>query len=228
MDLKNTIKKYYNQEYKGVTKEKRNLDRIFGIYKIYLNYLKAKKKKMLLDVGTGDGNLLKAGEERGLKVFGIDISKNAIKISKSLINKSIVAVGSGEELPFTDKSFDYITCLGSLEHFLSINKGLKEMLRVAKGNAKFCIVVPNINFWGWKLKGKLGTEQIQEKLLNLKEWERILERNNFFIIKILKDRHPPKLFNILSIIERIIYEILWHFVPLNLCPQFIFICKKYN
>ena len=48
MDLKNTIKKYYNQEYKGVTKEKRNLDRIFGIYKIYLNYLKAKKKKMLL------------------------------------------------------------------------------------------------------------------------------------------------------------------------------------
>lgn len=43
------------------------------------------------------------------------------------------------------------------------------MIRVAKNDALFCIVVPNINYLFWKFKIKKGTQQqnINETLLSL-------------------------------------------------------------
>ena len=201
-------------------------EKLFRTYSIFLDILKTEKNKNILDVGCGDGNLLKVAEDRGLLSFGVDISLSAIRTSQLITKKSKTILARGENLPFKEKFFDYITCLGSLEHFLDQKKALKELKRVSRDDAKFCIMVPNINFWGWRLEGKTGTGQVQEKLLDLNGWKKVIEKSGFSIVKTFKDKHPPKIFNTLSVIERILYEPLWYIVPLKLCPQFIFICKK--
>ena len=95
---------------------------------------------------------------------------------------------------------NYVTCLGALEHFLDLEKGIKEMVRVAKNNTLFCIVVPNINFLFWKIRGTEGTEQqdINENLLSLKQWKNIFMKESLEILKIYKDKWFMKKINIFS------------------------------
>ena len=87
-------------------------------------------------------------------------------------------------MPFKRKTFDYISCIGSLEHFLDLNKGLQEIKRVLKDEGSACIVVPNENFIGWQNKSQKGTAQqeINENLDSLDGWEALLNNNYFEIL----------------------------------------------
>jgi len=80
--------------------------------------------------------------------LGVDISDEAVKLAHRVAPESRVAVATGEALCFRDRSFDYVTCLGSLEHFLDMGQGLREMQRVAKPDALLCVMVPNSDFVG--------------------------------------------------------------------------------
>ena len=68
-----------------------------------------------------------------------------------------------EKLPFADASFDLVSCLGSLEHFVEPVVSLREMARVARGDAQFLILVPNADFLTRKLKLFGGTNQKDAK-----------------------------------------------------------------
>ena len=143
-----------------------------------LELLEPRRGATLLDVSCGSGFLLKAAHALGLAAYGVDLSDAAVRLAHQVAPESRVAVGAGEDLCFRNASFDYVTCLGSLEHFLDIARGLQEMLRVAKPGAQFCIMVPNRDFAGWKLLGHQGTAQqdINERLLSLAEWRRVFEQ----------------------------------------------------
>ena len=133
--------------------------RPYKAYPIFLNYLKVKPGGKLLDVGCGTGYLLKAANQGGLETYGVDISNEGVKIAQKVSPNSKISVGRGEELKFPDNFFDYVTCLGALEHFLSVENGIREMVRVAKNGALLCVVVPNIDYLFWKFKKGKGTEQ---------------------------------------------------------------------
>jgi ubiquinone/menaquinone biosynthesis C-methylase UbiE len=227
MPTEQEIKDWYNKRYAsgGI-----NSMRPYEAYLIFLDYLGIngiQKDKKLLDVSCGTGFLLRAASKRGLETYGTDISKEAVKIAQKTSPKSILSVGKGEDLKFNDNTFDYVTCLGSLEHFLDMNMGLFEMKRVAKKNTKFCIMVPNSKF----ILEQPGTEQqdINENLLSLKQWGDIFIKNGFKILNIYQDRWPIEQIHIFSsanplgILKRIIYKF---FLPLNYTYQFIFILKK--
>jgi 2-polyprenyl-3-methyl-5-hydroxy-6-metoxy-1,4-benzoquinol methylase len=215
---KNRIKSYYNLRY---------ISKAFGrpaeFYKSILNYLDPQEGKKLLDIGCGVGDLLKCAEQKGLVTYGIDISEEAITLAKKMAKLSVLEAGEAENLPYSLSFFDYITCIGTLEHLFDIEQGIREMKRVAKDSAKFCIVVPNSNFLVWKFKKYKGTEQPQEKLLSMKEWESILTQNGFKIIDIKKDRGPLTSSNKL---KNFIFRILTRCLSLNQTYQIIFICKK--
>lgn len=225
------IKDWYNQRYH---KKKENAWRPAVAYPIFLNYLNITPGGKLLDIGCGTGYLLNTAARRGLETYGIDISEEGVEIAKKVSPASQIAVGKGEELKFPDKFFDYVTCLGALEHFLDIGRGIKEIARVGKDNALFCIVVPNIDFLLWKISGKQGTEQqdINENLLSLEGWKNIFIENGLDVLKIYQDKWFMRKTNIFSsanplgIIKRMIYKAAWIFLPLKYTYQFVFILKK--
>ena len=225
------IKEYYNSRYSNRGDE---AFRPWEAYPEFLDYLGVSSGRRLLDVGCGNGFLLSAAEQRGLQTFGIDISEAAAELARKNAPNSEIRVGRAESLDYLDDYFDYLTCLGTLEHCLDIDKALSEMYRVTKKSAKICIMVPNLNYIMWKLHGQAGTEQqeINEQLFSLKEWLSILNRNGFAIQKNLQDKwgaHNIRIFGTKhpkDILLRMLMKLLWYFMPLRFTYQFIFICIK--
>jgi SAM-dependent methyltransferase len=97
----------------------------------------------LLDVACGGGSLLAVAERAGLVTHGIDIAQAAIERARTVAPKTELVRGMAEELPHADGSFDVVTCLGSLEHFIDPAKALEEMRRVTAPGGRAVIVVPN-------------------------------------------------------------------------------------
>lgn len=224
------IKTWYDKKYLARGK---NSWRAAGAYPIFLDYLSVSAGKKILDAGCGTGYLLKAAHERGLESYGIDISAQGVKIASVIAPESHISVGQAEQLEFSDNFFDYVTCLGVLEHFSDMEKGLQEMKRVAKPGASLCIMVPNSNFLYWKLKGASGTDQadINERLLSLHAWKKFFAQSGLEIVKIHKDKWfkeansfgaKPKQ----NFLRNIAGKIICFLLPLKYTYQFIFILRK--
>ena len=222
------VKEWYNKHHRSFGE---NSWRPPKAYSIFLDLLNVQPNHKLLDIGCGTGHLLSKASQRGLETFGVDISEEAINISCQQSPNSIIKVAKAEELPFPDSFFDYIFCLGSLEHFLDMKKALKEMKRVAKENTCFCVMVPNKNYLYWKLKRSKGTQQqkINEHLLTLERWTKLLEEEGFNVLNILKDQWPFERVDIFSslnpfgVIKRTALKLLGLTIPLHYSYQFIFI-----
>jgi SAM-dependent methyltransferase len=208
--------------------------RPFEAYPLILDVLSVRPGAALLDVSCGSGFLLRAAHERGLTAYGVDLSDSAVRLARSVSPDLRLAVCAGEDLCFRDASFDYVTCLGSLEHFLDPSRGLREMLRVARPGAQFCIMVPNRNFAGWRLLGRQGTAQqdINERLLSLAEWRRSFEGEGFVVRGVYPDRwHAVKWRvgarrGLWRAVQGLLLEIAWRLLPLSWQYQFIFVLER--
>ena len=226
------VKSWYNQHYaaKGLQSM-----RPAAAYPVFLDLLGATSGTRLLDVSCGTGSLLAAARDRAVDAVGVDLSDEAVKLAKRFAPSAEVAVGAGEALAFRDGSFDYVSCLGSLEHFLDMGKGLEEMKRVAKPAARFCIMVPNQDFIGWKVLGHQGTAQqdINEHLLPLKAWRQLFERHGLVVLRVVPDRwhairwrSPPPNGGKHGAARFVIGPVLeagWRLVPLRWQYQFVFV-----
>jgi ubiquinone/menaquinone biosynthesis C-methylase UbiE len=214
------IKKWYDRLH---AEKGQDAWRPYEAYSEVLKYFRIAKGKKLLDVGCGTGFFLKHVASKGLDTYGVDISEEGVKIAQVVSPDSKIKVGKGEQLDFPNEYFDYVTCNGALEHFLDMEKGVKEMVRVANKDAVFCIIVPNRNFLPWKLKLGKGTAQqdINENLLSKSEWKNLFSKMGLEIIAIYQDNWPRKNLNI-------IYKLIWLLLPLNYTYQFVFIMKKYD
>ena len=147
--------------------------------------------KQLLDVGCGGGRWLMAAAKCGANPVGIDISQVAIDACRQMLPDAELHCSSAETLPFKDKSFDVISCLGSLEHFLDPRSALREMVRVAKPAAKFLLCVPNANFLTRRVGLYCGTQQaeIREEILTLAAWEDLFNSTGLSVMRRWRDLH---------------------------------------
>lgn len=105
--------------------------------------LNAKPWELFLDVGCGSGHLMaRLGPGR---IYGIDLSSHLIRqAQKRLGGKNISLLeGDAQNLPFPDATFDKIACTEALEHLVNPEEALKEILRVAKPQARILITLPN-------------------------------------------------------------------------------------
>jgi SAM-dependent methyltransferase len=100
-------------------------------------------------------------------------------------------VQAAERLPFSDEHFDFVTCLGSLEHFVQPEQALAEMMRVAKADARFVLLVPNSGFLTRRLGLFAGTYQVdaREVVRSLDEWRDLFEGAGLEITEMWKDLH---------------------------------------
>jgi SAM-dependent methyltransferase len=148
-------------------------------------------RQKLLDVACGTGDWLLAAATQGATVSGIDISERAIGVCRKRLPEGAFHVGPAESLPFPDRQFDLVTCLGSLEHFLDQPQALKEMVRVAKPEARVLILVPNAGFPTYRLGLYRGTHQqaVRETIRSLDEWRRMFEEAGLAVADRWKDLH---------------------------------------
>jgi len=184
----NEIRKFYNSVYykDATAKPRRSMH-----YTRLASKIKIQTGQNVLDVACGNGKWLTAVKERGGIPAGIDLSERAIDICKSIFPGSELYAGTAEALPFEDKRFHFVTCLGALEHFIDPGQALKEMIRTARDDAFFLLLVPNKDFLTRKLGLFSGTGQrdIREEVRTLQEWQKLFETAGLEVIKRWKDLH---------------------------------------
>ncbi len=148
--------------------------------------------KAVLDIACGAGSWLGELKRRGANISGIDISLRAVAQAQRYLPDADIREGVAEKLPFADRQFDIVTCMGSLEHFLDQPRALQEMRRVAKPDAKFLILVPNAGFLTRRLGlyGGTGQVAIRETVRPLDEWEHMLDAAGLDVKARWRDLHP--------------------------------------
>lgn len=148
--------------------------------------------KAVLDVACGLGGWLGYFRKRGASVAGIDLSQKAIEVCRRRFPEGDFRIGPAETLPFPNNSFDIITCMGSLEHFVDKPRALREMLRVARPGARFVLLVPNAGFLTRRLGLYAGTQQarIREDVQSLAAWEDLFGAAGMKVVRRLRDLHP--------------------------------------
>ncbi len=113
---------YYNQISKGYEElHKEEQQKKIAIIKEHIQF---HENWRVLDVGCGPY----FADLKG-KVIGIDPARKLLKVAQKKIP---VIEGKGELLPFKDNVFMAVISITALQNFTSIEKGIKEMKRVAK------------------------------------------------------------------------------------------------
>ncbi|MAY02265.1 MAG: SAM-dependent methyltransferase [Gammaproteobacteria bacterium] len=153
--------------------------------------MQVNRASRVLDVACGTGEWLLACQQLGAKVAGVDLSEKAIEICKEQMSAGEFYAQAAESLPFAENSFDLVTCLGSLEHFVNPVQALTEMRRVATDQARFILLVPNADFLTRKLGLFSGTYQVDAKevVRTLEEWQDIFNQAGLTVKRRWKDLH---------------------------------------
>ncbi len=91
----------------------------------------------VLDVGFGLGYGLNILAIKAKEASGVDVDKKVYDYCQGTIvgrNPRLVSLGiyDGYNLPFSDESFDVVTCVDVIEHVEDFNRLIKEMLRVSR------------------------------------------------------------------------------------------------
>lgn len=162
-------------------------------YKIFTRILSPDKGEKILDVACGPGLLLKEMAEAGSKPYGIDISTQAVKMCSQYCPEAEVEVANAENLPFNDKEFKYVTCIGSLERMIDRKKAISEQIRVATDDAKFCYMVRNSNHISWKIfmkPLKIYNRKAHQDAMDLQYWCGLFKSCGLRILSIYPDHWP--------------------------------------
>ena len=158
---------------------------LLHIQKKTVNEIKIKDNIKILDVGcgTGDSLVYLFKHNKNLKLYGLDISENMLKIAKKKLgNKAILKFGDVEKIPFKSNEFDYVINTEAFHHFPNSNLAIKEMSRVLKKSGKLIIADINFyyNFIHWLFK---KIEPGHVKIYNEKEFQYLFKQNKLKIMK---------------------------------------------
>jgi len=230
----------------GVDWTRRSYERIYqgdgirqldSFYHWLLRLLAPVPGRRLLDVATGEGVLPNfARRLHGLDAVGCDLSAEAARIGRRE-GGAAFCVSSGEELPFPSASFDYVTCIGSLEHFLDMRAGAHEMARVLRPDGAALILLPNTysiigNVYS-ALKRGMSTIDPQplQRYAARAEWAMLLEECGLHVERTFKyERETPvTLPDLLWYLRRprpLIRLVLGPLIPLNLSSCFVYLCRR--
>ena len=208
-----------------------------AFYSWALDRLSPRPGCRLLDVACGEGHLMKLARLGEIEALGIDFSPAAALQTRRNVASSVVAVGDGEVLPFPDESFDYVTNLGSLEHFLHPLRGVQEARRVLRPGGQAAFLLPNSYYladiiWHvWRTGYSASHRQLLERFATFREWADFLEQGGLQVKSAYKynfcfprSRRDWSWYT--SRPQRLLHLLLAPVVPFNLSYSFLYICVK--
>ena len=102
----NDIEQWYNGLYRIAGNTVRRHPKS---YKVFFRYLNLGSDNNMIDVGCGAGELLALARRKyKLKPYGIDISKEALKLASENLAEGEFKQAKAEDLPFPDNPFDNV------------------------------------------------------------------------------------------------------------------------
>jgi len=218
---------FYDEKYYGDPKIDDKIERKTSVktpeQKFLESLINPISGQKLLDLGCGTGNVLGMLEDKGIDLWGIDISERAVTIAKKRVNKpDQVICRSADPLPFSSDEFDYVVAWGAIEHFPDIPKILKEIKRILKKDGTGAIMVPNAYYykfvWDTLRKGT-GPVKLQEieTVYSFKEWKDLIESAGLVVQKTARHNkfNKPRLIWLRNIV-----------IPYYFSNHFVYICTK--
>lgn len=177
--IKKTIQTYEKAAF-DYYKTHSNIHRLKNLLNFFIKNIKGKK---VLDVGCGPGRDAKYFFEHGLKVVGIDLASNFIKIASSNVPKAKFIQMDMRHLNFPDNIFDGIWAHASFSHIPKKDalKALHGFKRVLKDNGILYISIKIGR--GEKFDGGRFFALYSED-----EFKSLLRARNFKILKTSRSR----------------------------------------
>ena len=119
----------------------------------------ARSGEYALDVSCGTGNYALALAGQGVEVAALDASSQMLQIAQSKATRQGLSIdfrlGTAEDMPFANDSFDLVTAVLLLEFAPSPQKVLSEMLRVLKPAGRLVTgVLGNHSLWAATRRAK--------------------------------------------------------------------------
>lgn len=225
------LQRAYDHIYAG-----RGIHQLDSFYIWLVGLLRAERGRRLLDVSCGEGGMLWAAQRAGLEVYGVELSPVAAAAARRRCPQAHIAVGDGESLPYPDRAFDCVTHIGSLEHYLDPERGMREMARVLKPTGTAGVLLPNAFGLLWNVYWVLRTGDLHDDGQPLQRyatphaWRALLENNGLRVHRIVKyERAFPRTvgdaFWYLRRPHKLLYAALSALVPTNWGSCLVYICS---
>jgi SAM-dependent methyltransferase len=93
----------------------------------------------VLDIGCGTGEFCELAAARGATVSGIDAADGMLAIARRSVPGADLRLGSIEQLPWDDDSFDVVTAFNSLQFAADFAAALAQAARVARPGGRLAV-----------------------------------------------------------------------------------------
>ncbi len=97
----------------------------------------------VLEIGCGEGRVVRDLADRGFSVTGIDIAPSLVAAAEAADARCAFVVGDAAALPFPDAAFDVVVAYNSLIDVEDMRAAVSEAGRVLRPGGHFCVCVPH-------------------------------------------------------------------------------------
>lgn len=126
----------------------------------------------ILEIGCGDGSMLRLLTDRNFDAIGVDASESGIDRCVGGGLRAHCLDISTDGLPFPDDSFDLVISLETFEHLMNPFYALQEVQRTLRSGGRFLCSVPN---------PRTGHPYLYPGLFEYRNFRRFLEQTGFHI-----------------------------------------------
>lgn len=208
-----------------------------SFYLWLVSLLRPEPGRLLLDISCGQGRLVRFAQEKGLRAIGMDFAEDGVRIGiRHESPESGWSVADGERLPVATGSVDYVTHIGSLEHYQDPQAGIAEIRRILKPGGAACILLPNTFGLFGNIKHVAATGEVFDdgqplQRYNTRQgWQQMIRAGGLAPYRVLKyerewPRTLPDLWWYLKSPPKIARLFAAWFIPLNLANCLVYLCR---
>lgn len=142
--------------------------------------------KLVLDAGCGSGRFSEIALNLGAKLVAVDYSSAVDAASENLKSKDLLILQADlEALPLKDQTFDFIYCIGVLQHTSRPKKIVQELLRCLKDGGEVTLTFYEDSSWHVKLYSKYLIRPITKRIPNSTLLQ-IIDKSSFIWFPVTK------------------------------------------